>query len=104
MQPRPDAGDDAVGALQNAAVLHLHVGTLAAVELGDTGGHVDDAEPAEDVGQFTLVAHDLEHAGQLGDRLGIAGRVAAHHDGAGAGVVLREPPDDLPGLGVAGAR
>src|ERR1700693_1779365 len=101
--PGPNARDDTVRALEDAAVLHLHVRPLASVKMADAAGHVDDAQSAEDVGQFALVANDLEDAGQARDGLRVARGVAAHHDRPRARVVPRELPDDLPRFGVARA-
>ena len=44
---RPHVRDDAEAAAQHAAVLHFHVGPMAAAEAADAGGHVGDAEAAQ---------------------------------------------------------
>ena len=66
--------------MQQAAVLHFDVGPLAIGEGADAGGQIDDAEAAEQIGQFALVGDDFGDAGQRGDFLRRPRGVAAHHD------------------------
>jgi len=70
LQPGPHVGDDAIRALQDAPVLHFHVGALAAVEMADAARHVDNPQPLQHVAQLALVADNLEDARQPRDCCG----------------------------------
>jgi len=79
---RPHFGDDAKAAIQEAAVLHFDVCPLAVGERADAGGQIDDAETAEQVGQFALVGDDFGDAGECGNFFRRPRGVATHHDDA----------------------
>ena len=95
-------GDDAVGAPQDAAILYLDVGPLATVEMRDSLGKLHDAETPEHVGEFALVSDNFKDAWQSCHGRGIPGGVAAHHDGACAGVTPGQLANQLTPLGVSG--
>src|SRR5260370_12315641 len=52
--------NDAIRAFEDAAVLYFDIRSFASVEVTDAAPHIDDAQAAQDVRQFALVAHDLE--------------------------------------------
>ena len=87
--------NNAVRTVENAAILNLNVGSATAIEVADPVRNIDDSQPLEDVRKFTLVADDLEHAGQIPQHFRIAGGVTPHHDGAGPGVLPCELPNQL---------
>ena len=96
LQAGSNAGDDAVSAVQNAAILNLHIGSPTSVKVADAARHVDDAHSIEDVGQLTFVRDNLEHRGEILQDFRLASRVAAHHDSPRARVFLRQSTDQLP--------
>ena len=100
-QPRSDLGDDAIRTPQDAAVLDLDVGPLPPIEMTDASRKVDDAQSSQHVREFPFVSHNLEDARQPRHGFWVPGRVAAHHDRAGPGVVARQLPNQLPTLGIA---
>src|SRR5207248_10753893 len=61
-EARPHGGDDAVGAVEQAAVLDLDEGALVAVEARNAGGQLQDAELAQLFGEAVLVRHHLGDA------------------------------------------
>src|SRR5205807_35713 len=95
-----DAGDDAVGATEQAAVLHLDEGALVVVEARDAGGRGGDAVGGELLDEAVLVGDDVADAGEGADGVGVAGGVAAHDDEVGGRVGLVQSADELPALGV----
>src|SRR5580704_12678001 len=102
-QSRPDVRNNAVRAVEDATVLHLHEGPLAAVEVTDPAGNVDDSLARQHIAQLAFVADDLEDSGQARDGLWIARRVATHNQRARAGILPRELANDLPRLGISRA-
>ena len=90
-----DLGNDAVRTFQDAAVLHFDIGPLATLEPTDASWHVDDAVASEDIGQFPLVGHDLEHRRQRTDGERIASRVTAHDERTRPRIVLCQLADHL---------
>ena len=104
LQARSDLRNDAVCAVQNAAILNFYVGSPSAIKMADAVWYVDDAQPIEHVGQFTLIADNLEDAGQIPQHFWIASRVTAHYDRACAGIFLRQSSNQLPALGICLAR
>src|SRR5437870_5144395 len=66
-QNRPNLGNDAEGAVQQAAVLHLDESTAMTVETRNARYRAPDAEWAELVYQQGFVGDDLMHARQLAD-------------------------------------
>lgn len=95
-----DLGDDAVGTLENAAVLDFHERTTMAIEATDSAGGVIDAESGEKIGEFAFVGDDLDDIRQHGDHFGVAGGIAAHDDGLCIGVSACEATNLLTSLGV----
>ncbi len=81
--------DNAVGALQNAAVLDLYESSLMSFELTDPVWHVHDAEAAQHIRKFSFVSHDLDHIRQFRNRVRIARGIAAHDDRLRARILPR---------------
>jgi len=100
LQARSDLRNNAICAVQNAAILNFHVGSPSAIKMADAVWHVDDAQPIEHVGQFTLIADNLKDAGQIPQHFWIASRVTPHHDCTCAGIFLRQLSNQLPALGI----
>src|SRR4051812_32925061 len=63
---RTNGRNDAVRAVEQAAVLHFDEGPLMAVEARDAARHVGDAKLLQFLGESVLVDDDLGHAGQPG--------------------------------------
>jgi hypothetical protein len=97
-----DGGNDAIGALEDAAVLDLDERALATFEVGDAGGKVGDAEACEDIGEFAFVGDHFDDVGKPGDSAWVACGVAAHDDGFAGRILAGKLTDDLARFGVAG--
>src|SRR5262245_55491079 len=67
-----DVRDNAVAAVEQAAVLHLDERPLVLVKPGDAGGPENDAEWAEFVEDVFLVGDDPGDTRELADGLGVA--------------------------------
>src|SRR5688572_25277495 len=79
-QPRAYVRDDAIGAMEQAAILHFHEGALMAIEAANPARHVEDAERTEFLAQPRFVNDHANDAGQACDAFRVPGRVAAHDD------------------------
>lgn len=86
-QAGPDAGDDAKGTLEDAAVLHFDIGALPAIETADARRQMGKTHAVEQIGQLSLVGDNLDDIGKATDRLGVPSGVTAHDDRARVGVV-----------------
>src|ERR1051325_224500 len=96
----PDGRDDAVAAIEEAAVLHLDERPLVIVKARDARGHRRDAELAQLVLQFALIGDDTTHARQLRHGPRIASRITTHDDDVGLWIALVQTPHRRAALGV----
>src|SRR5262245_15847407 len=63
-QSGADLRNDAIGAVQDATVLHFDECAAVAIKAADSSGPVADAEALHDVRQLAIVGHDGNHARQ----------------------------------------
>src|SRR5262249_42752071 len=99
-EDRPHSRNDAVCAIEQAAVLHLYERALMAVKTCDAGGKGGNAERAQLLPQPVLVDDDFRDAGQPGDRVRLPRGVATHDHNGGVRIGVVEPADELPPFGV----
>ena len=55
--------------------------------------HINDAEAAQQIGDFALVGDDLRHIRQPRQFLRRSRRIAAHHDDPGVGIFAGQSPN-----------
>src|SRR5262249_8828995 len=79
--------DNAEGAIEQTAVLHLDEGALMAIEARDACGCLDHTEFAEFRDQSSFVGYDLHDSRQPRDCFRLARRIAAHYNQRCAGVL-----------------
>ncbi len=94
-------GNDAEGAVQQAAILDFDVGALAIGVGADAVRDVDNAEAAEEIGEFAFVGDDFGDAGEGSNFVRRASGVTAHHDDARARIAGGQLADGLAAFGVA---
>src|ERR1051325_6444945 len=101
---RTHVRDDAVAAIEQAAVLHLDESALMTVEARDAmrqHGHIVAAQLLPKSG---LVGDDVGYAGKTCHRSGIARGEAAHDDDVSGRVLLGQPSHELATFGIRLAR
>ena len=94
-------GNNAIAAPQQAAVLDFHISPVARAKARNPAGDVDQAEAAEQVGEFPLVSDYFCHVRQLGNFFRGTCRITPHHHDPAIRVFTRQATDHLPALGVA---
>ena len=83
---RPNAGNDAIRATEQAAILHLDKSTLVSVKSRDAVRHLRHTEHLQIVSYSTLVGDYPGYTGQPADGVGIASGVATHDNDGGPGI------------------
>jgi len=101
---RPNRWDDAVTAIQQAAVLDFDEGSLMIVEARDARRYGHDTERLQFLDQAIFIGDDRSNAGQTADGVRISRGVAAHDDNRRTGILGVQTTNQLPALRVAFAR
>ena len=74
---------------------------MPSVEPGDPVRDIHDSESAQQIWKLPFVSDDLRHARQCRDRFRFPGRVTAHDNDSGVGIVTVHAANNLPAFGVA---
>src|SRR5690242_11015946 len=92
--------NDAVTAVEQAAVLHFDERSPMAIETGNPLRCSPHAEGMQLFGNASLVGEDFDDTRQPRHGLGIARGIAAHDDECSTGIGLSQAADKLTPLGV----
>lgn len=98
---RPNLGDDAITATEQAAVLYFDEGARPVMQAVHAARDVDHAMATEPIGQFALVKDYFGNAGQSADFVGCARCITAHDHDMGVRVLVMQSSNGLTAFGIA---